>query len=111
MANSFPLAVTPYSNVCNVSFIQHHNKPAVGKDSSLFLYYKEHGFLPHEISKKAFPGPRHSEKVCFNFHYLIQVIHKHLTENHAVSPAFCLSARSLSAWETRRYSGLCSRAV
>ena len=80
-----------------------------------FFYDKKHCIFFGKKSKKTFFCPWHMKKILLNLHYLIQVIHKHFPQDHIFVPAgfcsFSLSARSRSAWETRRYSGICSIAV
>ena len=114
-ANSFFLSVPAHSHIGNISLIQNHKKTAVTQNLFFLFHHQKHGIIPGQKSKKTFFCPWHMKKILLNLHYLIQVIHKHFPQDHIFVPAgfcsFSLSARSRSAWETRRYSGICSIAV
>ena len=114
-ANSFFLSVPAHSHIGNISLIQNHKKTAVTQNLFFLFHHQKHGIIPGQKGKKTFFCPWHMKKILLNLHYLIQVIHKHFPQDHIFVPAgfcsFSLSARSRSAWETRRYSGICSIAV
>ena len=99
--NAFSLSVFSYCHICNISLIQDHKKSAVTQYFFFLFYYQKHGIISGKKSKKTFFCPWNMKQVLLYFHYLIQVIYKHFTQNHASAPAcFCAfsrSARSLSA--------------
>ena len=115
VSDAFLLSVTAHCHICDISFIQNHKKSTVSQNFLFFFHNQKHGIVSGQKSEKSLFCPRNMKKILFDLHYLIQVIHKHFSQDHTVAPscfcAFSLSARSLSAWETRRYSGTCSAAV
>ena len=113
--NRFSAASLITRGTNDVTLIQNHEKPTVTQYLLFFFYYQKHSIIPGQKSKKSLFCPWNMKKILLYLHYLIQIIYKHFTKDHSSAPAclcaFSLSARSRSAWDTRRYSGVCSIAV